>query len=174
MRNQLTIALVFTFFSLFVTNKAKAHFDPHFMYLFVNMPISYQATYDNHSYLWRSHFDANVTLAFLNAGYNYNDLHKSTAYFGLGMGSIIEVQYGRNFENKYNLIRLRSDIPLYVFSSNTVDIWRFLSVGLFWDYAFEYEDRGANFGLTLSINIGGFGDLRTDMENRERDYKEHH
>ena len=89
-------------------------------------------------------------------GYDYNVHYGSTMYFGLGI-TVIQLQYGRNFQDKYDLIRIRSDIsPLFFEKVKTTSAWRYLSFGAFCDYAFNNPERNLTFGLTLGINLAAF------------------
>jgi hypothetical protein len=122
----------------------------------LNSPISYQPSYDIESQSFRNNIDLNISLFIINMGYDYNEHYGSTMYFGLGF-TVVQLQYGRNFQDKYNLIRIRSDLsPLFFEKVETTSAWRYLSFGAFCDYAFNNPDRKLTFGLTIGINLGAF------------------
>ena len=122
----------------------------------LNSPISYQPTYDIESQAFRSNIDLNISLFIINMGYDYNMHYGSTMYFGLGL-TLVQLQYGRNFQGKYDLIRVRSDVsPLFFEKIETTSAWRYFSFGAFCDYAFNNPERNLTFGLTIGVNLAGF------------------
>ena len=149
-----------------INKKLYAHFDPDVMLILFNSPLSYQGGYDLKASKYYNSLDINITAAYYNLGYNYNSFYGSTAFIGMGFTSIVQLQYGRNFSRKENLIRLRSDIPLCHISFDRKSAWRYLSVGLFWDYTFDNKDKSIAFGFSLSYNLASITQMNFDKKSK--------
>jgi len=120
-------------------------------------PIGYQATYDSKTKTLKNSFDINTIIVYFNLGYNYNGQWGSTMFIGIGAGAILQLQYGRNFQDNYNLIRIRTDLSPLIFQKVKYESkWRYFSVGAFGDYAFDSPIRDYTFGLTIGINLAAF------------------
>ena len=158
-------------FFVIMSKESKAQWHNGVFSLMLNTPISYQLAYDHNSMVFRNQFDINTTFLFLNAGYNYNGYFGSTMFVGIGATSIIQIQYGRNFQDKFDLIRIRSDLPLHLFTSKTLSPLRFISIGIFYDHSFNTPIRTETYGVTCSINLASFLTLKTEL-NSEHIYDE--
>ena len=146
---------IFLFMALYLSNITYGQSARGFIKI-LNSPISYQPSYDIKSQAFRSNIDLNISLFIINMGYDYNMYYGSTMYIGLGL-TLVQLQYGRNFQDKYDLIRVRSDIsPLFFEKVETTSAWRYLSFGAFCDYAFNNPERNLTFGLTLGVNLAAF------------------
>lgn len=163
-----TIRTVFFIAILFMSihKEAKAQTYPP-VFLMLNSPIGYQLAYDYNTLTLRNQFDANISFIFINGGYNYNGYYGSSMFLGVGAASIIQLQFGHNFKDNYNLIRLRSDIPLHLFTSKTFSPLRFLSVGVFFDHAYDTPIRKNMFGLSVSLNLGSFVGIKGEIKAKK-------
>jgi len=124
---------------------------------FLNSPISYQASYDTKTKSLMNSFDVNANYFFFSLGYNYNGQWGSSMFVGIGIAALLQLQYGRNFQDNYNLIRIRTDLSPFIFQKvKYKSKWRYFSIGAFGDYAFDSPNRDYSFGLSMGINLAAF------------------
>lgn len=77
-------------------------------------------------------FDNNLTLLYINTGLNYNSNNVTTFYAGVGIGSVIQLQYGKPINIKENLLRVRFDIPLMLFIDDDSSIFNYTYIGIYY------------------------------------------
>jgi hypothetical protein len=131
--------------------RSYAHGEQTFGPSALNGFVGYQFGIGTNGYISRG-FDANLVIAFINGGYSNKTNFGSNAYIGLGIGSILQFQYGFAYSQRKNLLRFRSDIPLSMFSYNK-GIWRALAVGLYWEKRLNDSEYSNNFGISITIGI---------------------
>lgn len=122
---------------------------------FETSTISYQQGFRFNEPFFHSSIDANMNLVFLNFGINYNDQFGANIYTGVGILYWIQLQHGYAIENDKHLIRIRSELPL----GNILGYYRHplsqLTCGLYYEYAFKDEKRGATIGLSFGYSLWG-------------------
>lgn len=145
--------LIISVFVILYSEKLSAHMSEEFAALLLNSPIGYQQGFGFKTPYFRSSFDANITLTILNFGYNFNEYYKSSAFIGIGIGSILQFQYGYCFHENNHLMRIRSDLPLYSVTKNKKSITNYCSIGVYYDYAFKSINRSSSLGISVSFNL---------------------
>ena len=150
------ILKIIIFIFIICLTPLRAHIADEAIAMLFNSPISYQHGFglDNHPY--RSSFDANINYIILNFAYNYNPEFKSTLFVGLGLGSFLQVQYGYAFSNDKNLIRVRSDIPLYLPFRHTNSLLKYINIGIYYENSFNDIERSNSIGLTFGVSLASF------------------
>lgn len=99
-------------------------------------------------------FDNNFTFLFVNSGINYNSNKTTTLYAGIGLGSLIQIQYGKTLDIKENLIRVRLDWPLlFHFYENVNSFYNYANVGIYYINSDRKIHFNENYGITLSVNV---------------------
>ena len=152
--------LVFIFV-LSITDKLFAHGEHHFAWT----TISTSGIYDfNNERLFQS-FDINSSFIIINGGLgykniNYLDSKKISAYVGLGMGSILQLQAG--FSKDGFSLRYRTDLMLGYVSENFAKKHPYAGLTTFTIIAEKYLNNAQmkwylGLGIGFSINnIYGF------------------
>jgi hypothetical protein len=74
-------------------------------------------------------------------------------YWGIGLGSIIQIQFGREKLANTKLFRIRTDFPLYVFDVDEESILNTMSAGLFYDHAFNNPKRASTIGISIGFSM---------------------
>lgn len=135
-------------------NSAKAHLPEDMLYILINSSLDYQGGLGINDGVYRNSVDLNVNFLLLNFGYNYQFLYKSSLFGGIGIGSLIQFQYGYCFGNESTLMRIRSDIPLYSVVKNKESILNYFSVGLYFERAFHFDEQGSSLGFSVGLSLG--------------------
>lgn len=151
---QTKLTRIITIFTIFLNvQQLSGHTSDKTLAMLFNAPIGIQQGYGfNHPH-FRTAFDINVTLLVLNAGYNYNSFYKSNAYIGLGVGSLIQLQYGYGFYQKNHMVRIRTDFPLFAITKEK-SILDYISVGAYYNYAFKSKRQKSSVGISLCLELG--------------------
>lgn len=134
-----------------LSSKADTRDNTYFEVLY-NMPLTVQSGYGFSDEPLRLAVDQNFTFIWVNGGVRYDINYKTDAFIGIGLGSLLQFQFGYSLDEGYSLIRLRSDLPLSVFSSES-GIWHDITIGLYADHAFDFIARDASFGLSIGYNL---------------------
>ncbi|WP_320051681.1 hypothetical protein [uncultured Acetobacteroides sp.] len=146
---------------------AYSHEDENALMFFINSPIGVQQGFGSKNPNNSLSFDTNITLVIFNLGYNYQDYSGHNGYIGLGIGSAIQVQYGYGFTQKKNLLRIRTDLPLYSFTENKQSPLSFCSLGLYCEKTFDNQDKGLTVGVSVGFNISTLLFLESNSNNRK-------
>ena len=138
--------------------------------------FSYQQGFSGNAPVFRSTFDTNVNLAFLNFGYSYNSEFKSNFYVGVGIFSFIQLQHGYALKNNKHIFKIRSDFPLSILKykinipPNKEPWWSHFTCGLYFENTFNDEKRGSEFGLILGYSFMGILEKSNDILDNTRGY----
>jgi hypothetical protein len=142
------ILFISLIFSIYINNIfANSKYDA----FFITSPFGIQSIISTNDGNFNPKFDINPTLFLLNFGYSYQKNNGSNGYIGLGFGSALEIQYGYGFKTHNNLIRVRSDVPLWLFSGYFKSL-KYFSCGIFYEQGLKSEMKSKIFGLSISIN----------------------
>lgn len=98
-------------------------------------------------------FDNNLTLLLLNLGINYKFQHSTNFFVGIGLGNIIQLQYGFPLVGKENLFRLRSDFPLVIFTNEKNSFLNYTHLGFYYINSDKKIHFNENYGITFSVNV---------------------
>ena len=99
-------------------------------------------------------FDNNLTFYFINSGINYNFKTTTTLYAGIGIGSLIQIQYGKTLDIKENLIRVRLDWPLMLhYHKDENSILNYTNIGIYYINSDRNINFSENYGITISLNV---------------------
>lgn len=117
-------------------------------------PIGLQREFSSKSPNLGNSFDLNLTGMLINFGYNHKSDFGSSAYLGVGLGCLLQVQYGYQFLHKENLIKVRSDFPLILLDIDNKGILNYFSVGMY--YVNSNKDISYNNSYGFSVSASTF------------------
>jgi len=103
-----------------------------------------------------SSFDFNFHVLIGNVGYNYSDYSGHKVFIGVGAMGLFQAQYGYGFTTEEHQIKLRSDIPMTVFTDGNTGFGRLLqnlSMGIYYEQPLKSTTDQARIGLTLGLNF---------------------
>lgn len=117
-------------------------------------PIGFQRDFTSNSPNLGNSFDWSFTGVATNFGYNYKSGYGSSVYLGIGVGCLLQVQFGYQFENVEHLIKVRSDIPLILVGLDKTNFLSNFSVGLY--YVNSNKDISYNNSYGFSVSVSTF------------------
>lgn len=119
--------------------------------LIASITTSLQPDFVDNSSKFNVGFDNNITFLLINAGVNINTNNSPIVFAGVGLGSFIQVQYGKPINVKENLIRIRLDYPLY-FQFDDKSFLNYTYIGFYFVNSDKLNSNLNSFGLSFSVN----------------------
>lgn len=115
-------------------------------------PIGFQREFASKTPNLGNSFDLSFTGVATNFGYNYKSGYGSSAYVGVGVGCLLQVQYGYQFENVEHLIKVRSDFPLILVGLEKDNFLSAFSVGLYYVNSNKNISYNNSYGFSVSAS----------------------
>jgi hypothetical protein len=134
---------------IIIPTKISAHGERFVGQYIYNGFVGYQFGLGNRAFVLHG-FDANVVLGVFNGGYSYKFNFGSNTYWGVGFGSLLELQWGYAHSQRNKLFRIRTDIPLSLSKKKAL---RSFAVGAYWEKRLNDNRYSNNFGISLTIGI---------------------
>ena len=145
------ILLVFVFFTTNAFSYIQGHTPGLSETLIASITSSLQPNFVDNSNNINFGFDNNITFILINAGVNINTQNSPIVFAGIGLGSLIQVQYGKPIGIRENLIRVRLDFPLF-FHFDDKSILNYTYFGFYFQNSDKLNSNLNSFGLSFSIN----------------------
>ncbi len=136
---------------LILINKCFAQRKDIIMPFAVNGIVGYNYGLDSKSGASFHSLDTDFIITFINGGFVNNKSYGRKGYIGIGLGSLLQFQYGYAYSQKKNLLRIRSDVPMTIVLKK--GFWRRFSLRLYWEKRYNSFDFQNIYGFNISCGI---------------------
>lgn len=120
--------------------------------IFIASPFGIQSDINSSNSRIINSFDINLTGYVPSIGLNYNTLYGTTIFGGIGIGNILQIQYGLQLEHGEMLMRIRSDVPLILLDTDNDGFLKYPIVGVYYLKSHKLDARPETFGVTLGVD----------------------
>jgi hypothetical protein len=144
------------FFALFISLFFEATSQERWPIIENHQVLGYQYSFGSSHKVQVHSIDLNLQRHFFNLGYNYQDRFGNKLFAGIGLYTLIQIQYGYGIETKEHILKIRTDYPLILFcdgESFIDEIFNKLSLGFFYEKPFNKKQDFSKFGFSVSLNL---------------------